>query len=341
MINIRQEILTTKRKNSGKTSLSGSLECNQSLVACGQKVDIGVPVVLWNQKGGYVCPNKRGRGACTQHDPVLNDRPTRPDSQYMIFDPALAYAELKKGVYQLILHHDVCYSSYHCHEILQKDPVKGSHFYLDLDGTIYQTCDLYWKTNTAPADDRIGNERSVHVEIANLAGEALKSDSVLYKVDRDQYRRRNGRWQLVLPEKYQKKIRTPGFKPYAARAYGERGYFSGKVNGKVVRMWDFTEEQYHSLIRLSIGIHQLLPQIRLCVPYDNKSRRVPLGKIDHFAAFAGILGHAHVQFGTNDGVTQKYDPGPAFQWNRLRRAFLLHEKPGNRRRNTKKRRRKN
>lgn len=323
----KNEAPATKKKYGGKTSSrSVKPDAHQSIVACGQKAEIGAPVVLWDQQGGYVCPNKRGRSALSQHDPVLNDRPTRPDSQYQIFDPALARAELKKNVYQLILHYDVCYSSHHCHEILQKDPAKGSHFYLDLDGAIYQTCDLYWKTNTAPADDRVGNERSVHVEIANLASEALKSDSELYKVDRDQYRKTGGRWLLDLPERYQKKIRTPGFKPYSARAYGERGYFSGKVNGKVVRMWDFTEEQYQSLIRLCIGINQLLPQIRLRVPYDEKSRRTPMGKIDQFATFAGILGHAHVQSGTSDGVMQKYDPGPAFQWHRLRRAFLQYEK---------------
>jgi N-acetyl-anhydromuramyl-L-alanine amidase AmpD len=323
----KKETQVTRKKSSGKTS-SGSIKpvTHQSIVACGQKAEIGAPVVLWDQKGGYVCPNKRGRSALGQHDPALNDRPTRPDSQYQIFDPDLAGAELKKNVYQFILHYDVCYSSHHCHEILQKDPVKGSHFYLDLDGTIYQTCDLYWKTNTAPADDRVGNERSVHVEIANLASEALKSDSELYKVDRDQYRKRGERWLLTLPERYQKKIRTPGFKPYSARACGKRGYFTGKVNGKVVRMWDFTEEQYQSLIRLCIGIHQLLPRIELRVPYDEKSRRTPMDRIDDFATFAGILGHAHVQSGESEGVTQKHDPGPAFQWNRLRRAFRLHEK---------------
>ena len=51
----------------------------------------------------------------------------------------------------MILHYDACYSSHHCHQVLKASDFKGSHFYLDLDGTLYQTCDLYWKTNTAPA----------------------------------------------------------------------------------------------------------------------------------------------------------------------------------------------
>ena len=37
---------------------------NQSIVACGKTVDIGTPVVLWNQAKSYICPNKRGRRHC-------------------------------------------------------------------------------------------------------------------------------------------------------------------------------------------------------------------------------------------------------------------------------------
>ena len=316
----KKKLRTAKKKknNQSPPRTIGVSKANQSLVACNHRVDIGIPVILWDQ--GYVCPNKRGRSRCTQHDPVLNDQPTRPDSAYRILDPAIAFNELKATVHQLILHYDMCYCSFHCHEILQKHSFKGSHFYLDLDGTIYQTCDLYWKTNTAPADDHIGNERAVHVEIANLASEALKSDSEFYQVNQDQYRKKNGRWHLLLPEQYRKTIRTPNFKPIAARAFGDRGYFSGRVNGKIVRMWDFTEEQYQALIRLCIGINQLLPGIKLQVP--GKSGRVPLGKISNYASFAGILGHAHVQKGTTEGIAIKYDPGPAFNWSRLRRAFL-------------------
>ena len=78
---------------------------------------------------------------------------------------------------------------------MQDSSFKGSQFYLDLDGTLYQTCDLYWKTNTGPADDRIGNERSVHVEMANLSWEARKEESTLYKVKQDQYQKIDGQWQ--------------------------------------------------------------------------------------------------------------------------------------------------
>jgi N-acetylmuramoyl-L-alanine amidase len=303
-------------------SSTGSPTNNQSIIACGQSVDIGTPVVLWTDKKGYVCPNKRGRGNCTQHDPVLNDQPTLADSYYQIKDPPSAYEELKKTVHQFILHYDVCYCSWQCHQLMKDSTFKGSQFYLDLDGTIYQTSDLYWKTNTGPADDRIGNERAVHVEMANLSWEALKEESDLYQVTSDQYQKVGKEWQFLLPETYRDKLRSPDFKAVPARAHKTRGYFSRHINGRMVRMWDFTEEQYQALIKLSLGVHRLLPKIKLAVPYDNETRRVPLDRIRNFSSFSGVLGHCHIQQGGTSNLKTKYDPGSAFNWSRLRKAFL-------------------
>jgi N-acetyl-anhydromuramyl-L-alanine amidase AmpD len=293
---------------------------NQSISACGVKVDIGIPVVLWDEARGYVCPHKRGREACSQHDPALNGQPTRPEADYRIADLDAAYAELKKTVHQFILHYDVCFCSHHCHRVLSDSSFKGSHFYLDYDGTIYQTCDLYWKTNTAPADDGLGNRRSVHVEISNLSWEARAAEAELFKTETDRYRKIKGRWEFVVPDEYRDKMRIPGFVARPARVYGERGYFSGRINGKVVRMWDFTEEQYRALVRLCVGVNKLLPRVKLQIPYDAENRRTPSERIADFATFEGILGHYHVQRGT-DNVKAKYDPGSAFHWSRLRRAF--------------------
>jgi hypothetical protein len=200
---------------------------------------------------------------------------------------------------------------------------KGCHFYLDLDGTLYQTCDLYWKTNTAPADDRQGNERAVHVEIANLAWEALARESEWLPTNRDKYQKKRGKWVLELPNAYRKKLQTADFQTTPSRVYGERGYFSKKINGRVVRMWDFTEEQYRALIKLCIGINCLLPGIKLQVPFDKKSGQHPLDRLKNYSKFSGILGHAHVQKGEN-GVECKYDPGSAFNWSRLKKAFDPH-----------------
>ncbi|VAX17422.1 Translation elongation factor LepA [hydrothermal vent metagenome] len=303
-------------------ALSDSSIVNQSIIACGQRVDIGAPVVLWNEKGGFNCPNKRGRESCSQHDPALNDQPTQPEAAYQILDSAVAYRELKQAVHQLVLHYDVCFCSWQCHQIMKDSSFKGSQFYLDLDGTIYQTCDLYWKTNTGPSDDRIGNIRSVHVEMANLSWEALKEESDLYKVTEDQYLKTKGRWQLNLPETYRKKLRIQDYKVIPARVHKSRGYFSRRINGQMVRMWDFTEEQYQSIIQLSLGIHKLLPKIKLQVPSDEKTGRIPLDRIRNFSRFSGVLGHCHIQNGMSGDLRPKYDPGSAFNWPRLRKAFF-------------------
>lgn len=299
---------------------------NQNIIACGQSVDIGAPVVLWTNKKGYVCPNKRGRQDCTRHDPVLNDQPTLADSKYQIKDPGAAFKELRQTVYQFILHYDVCYCSWQCHQLMKDSAFKGSQFYLDLDGTIYQTCDLYWKTNTGPSDDRIGNERSVHVEMANLSWEALKIESDLYKATRDQYRKVKGEWRFSLPEDFRAKLRIRDFQAVPARVHKSRGYFSRRINGRMVRMWDFTEEQYQSVIKLCLGIHRLLPKVKLAVPYDKKTNRVPLDRIRNFSKFSGVLGHCHIQRGASVSLKPKYDPGSAFDWPRLRRAFIKETK---------------
>lgn len=296
-------------------------DVNTSIVACGIETDIETPVLRWNQTGGFSCPNRRGRTALTRHDPKLNDAPTRPQSHYKIKNPEAAYEELKQAVYQFILHYDVCYTSAHCHEVLADSTFKGSHFYLDLDGTIYQTCDLYWKTNTAPADDRLGNERAVHIEMANLSWQALSAESSLYQLKQDAYSLSEAGWKLRLPASRRKQLRLKNYQPIAARAYGERGFFSRSINGRVVRMWDFTDAQYQALIQLCLGINRLLPRVRLEVPYDKKTGRTPLDRVKHFDRFEGILGHAHVQAGKADGVKCKYDPGSAFNWSRLRRAI--------------------
>ena len=293
---------------------------NQNIIACDHKVDIGTRVILWTEKKGFACPNKRGRLACNQHKSNLNDAPSQNPINYKIINNQIAYRELIENVYQFILHYDVCYTSYHCHQLMLKSPFKGSHFYLDLDGTLFQTCDLYWKTNTAPADDKKGNERAVHVEMSNLSWEAFAKESEYFPSDKDKYKNTRKGWELNLPKEYSSKIFKSSFKASPSRVYGNRGYFSKKINGKIVRMWDFTEEQYQTLIKLSFGLNKLLPRIKLQVPIDKETGRHPLNRLENYSRFAGVLGHGHVQNGST-GLECKYDPGSAFNWGRLHRAF--------------------
>ena len=67
-----------------------STDPTQSIVACGIPLDIGTPVVLWNHKGGYASPHKRGRpvtGTGTRNNalPWASDSTCVPDPAP--FDP--------------------------------------------------------------------------------------------------------------------------------------------------------------------------------------------------------------------------------------------------------------
>jgi N-acetyl-anhydromuramyl-L-alanine amidase AmpD len=79
----------------------------------------------------------------------------------------------------------------------------------------------------------------------------------------------------------------------------------GEVQGQKLRMYDLTARQYEALIRLTAGLCRTLPRIECDYPRSNAA----LSDAE-FNRFRGILGHYHVQ-------TDKVDPGPAFQWDRV------------------------
>ena len=156
--------------------------------------------------------------------------------------------------------------------------------------------------------------------MSNLSWEALAAQSKYYPAKKDKYKKAGKSWKLVLPKEYKAKILKNPFTAVPDRTYGDRGYFSKKINGKIVRMWDFTEQQYESLVKLCIGLNKLLPGIKLRVPFDKKTGRHSLDRLKNYSRFAGVLGHCHVQNGST-GLECKYDPGSAFNWARLHRAF--------------------
>jgi hypothetical protein len=86
---------------------------------------------------------------------------------------------------------------------------------------------------------------------------------------------------------------------------------SGTVQGKTYHQLDFTEQQYAALAQLCVALARVFPRIRLEVPRDADGNVVNHAlTAAELHAFDGIVGHFHVQ-------TNKQDPGPAFQWNRV------------------------
>ena len=85
----------------------------------------------------------------------------------------------------------------------------------------------------------------------------------------------------------------------------------GQVQGRQLRQYDLTAQQYDSLIKLTAALHRVLPGIELDYPRDASGKLVThqLEKSE-LDAFHGVLGHYHIQ-------KDKADPGPALQWDRV------------------------
>ena len=137
-----------------------------SIVACGQKIAIGTPVILWTDPGGFDASKLPAK------DADGNDAKLGYGERGRGVDPgALAEAQkngwtlptLQKAVDQFVIHYDVCGTSKKCFEVLQARNL-AVQFMLDLDGTIYQTLDLKERARHAT----ISNNRSIGIEIAHI-----------------------------------------------------------------------------------------------------------------------------------------------------------------------------
>lgn len=209
-------------------------------------------------------------------------------------------AALQQRVDQFVLHYDGSGLSSGCFTTLGQRGL-SVHFLLDLDGTIYQTLDLEEKAMHAT----IVNDRSIGVEIANV-GAHLPTDA---KVLNEWYRRdAKGRTQLVVPKGVgDPRIRTKDFQPRPARDARIRGV----VQGHVLEQYDFTPEQYVALSRLTAALCRAFPRLACDYPRDRAGQLIPHKLPDDvLARYHGVLGHYHIQ-------TNKQDPGPALQWDKV------------------------
>jgi len=270
-------------------------------VVRGERFAIGTPVVLWFEPGGYDAYDTRSprEGSAVG----LRYRPQRRAQ-----DPALAERVAREGwtldllreeVDLFVVHYDACGTSAACFETLQEERGLSVHFLLDVDGTLYQTLDLAEEAWHA----RAANPRSIGVEVAHVGafppGEPSPADP-WYVRDEEGTR-------LVIPERWARTIRTPGFAGRPARPEP----VVGPIHGVDYLQYDFTEEQYASLAKLAAALSRIFPRIALDVPRaaDGSVRTDALADEEE-VAFHGIVGHYHLQ-------DDKRDPGPAFDWERF------------------------
>ena len=284
------------------------------IVVCGQLYHTTAPVVLWMDPGGYDAYRVERRFApLAQSDWQFFANQLESPNRYGMRGGRLSAEEveslrgggwdlptLQKVVDQFVMHYDVCGTSRRCFQVLHdartQRPFHVGHGWHDLSDV--GSKGRAWHATTS-------NSRSIGVEIAQIGAYPPEDAKVLdewYPPD-DQQRPR-----IRLPQSLgDGGVRTAGFVGYPARKERVRGI----IQGRELVQYDFTPQQYDSLIKLTATLCRVFPQLRCDYPRDERGQLVREKLPDErLEIYQGLLGHFHVQ-------TNKIDPGPAFQWDRL------------------------
>ncbi len=288
------------------------------IVVAGNLFHTGTRVVTWMDPGGYDAYRVERRFAALEKSSWETTRGsvsalTTPN-RYGLRREGLTQeqterfrgggwdlASLRETVDQFVLHFDASGTSKQCFNVLHDHRGLSVHFLLDLDGTLYQTLDLKeraWHATTS-------NTRSIGVEIANIGafqpGNAGPLDE-WYQMDATGWPR------IVVPSRIgDSGVRTPNFVARPAR----REPVTGMVQGQLLSQYDLTPEQYAALGKLVATLCQVFPKIRCDYPRDSHGQLIS-GKLtdEQLAGYRGLIGHYHIQ-------SNKVDPGPAFQWDKV------------------------
>ena len=286
------------------------------IVVCGQFFHTGAPVVLWLDPGGYdayrverhFSPVEEASWAATTQATQAIKWPNR----YNLRELALSKEQieqvrnggwplslLQEKVDQFVIHYDVCGTSRQCFMVLHDMRNLSVHFMLDLDGTIYQTLDVKeraWHAGSA-------NSRSIGIEIANIG--AYATDNAQSPLEQWYKSDSSGAKRVVLPDWMKESgIRTPELIARPARPDA----ITGQIQGKSLRQYDFTPQQYESLVKLTAALCRVFPRLRCDYPRDRTGQLITSKLSDEqIQAYQGLIGHYHL-------TTEKIDPGPAFQW---------------------------
>jgi N-acetylmuramoyl-L-alanine amidase len=285
------------------------------IMVAGQLFHTGTRVVLWSDPGGFDAYRVEQRftpwtKADWDNSKTNLDTPRTPN-RYSVRENGLSPEDLERvrgggwdmvslqeKVDQLVIHYDVVGTSRACFRALQDQRDLSTHFLLDLDGTIYQTLDVKERARHATTS----NDRSVGVEIANVGAYTRTQPNPFTNW---YHHNLDGTMALVIPP-------HSGPNPeFTGKFFGgpvRRAPVSGIVQGQTLSQYDFTEQQYRALARLTAALCTVLPKIRCDYPRDAQGR-LATGKLPdpRLKAYQGVLGHYHIQ-------TDKIDPGPALQW---------------------------
>jgi N-acetylmuramoyl-L-alanine amidase len=283
----------------------------EEISVCGQLFHAGTRVVLWNDPHGYDAYRAHCRWAKRDGPESVPDRTNRfgsfrrslaEDLNQRVHQRGWKLRELQTAVSQVVFHYDACGTSRRCFEVLHDLRGLSTHFMVDLDGTVYQTLDLKERAWHAA----FANDRSVGIEIAHIGAYEDMETLNRWCVDQGNSRR------IRFPDDFGENGLPPNFTARPARP----GVFEGTINGKALKQYDFTEAQYQALEKLTVALCRVFPRIRPTTPLqpDGSRLNVALPGKPELRAFEGLLGHYHI-------TTQKIDPGPAFDWDRIEQAL--------------------
>ncbi len=301
------------------------------IVVAGQLFHTGTRVITWMDPGGYDAYRVERRFSPLADAGWEKSKEAAKDltspSRYGVRREVLSAEELervrgggwdlptlRRAVEQFVIHYDAAGFSRNCFKTLHDARGLSVHFMLDVDGTIYQTLDVKERASHAT----IANGRSVGIEVANIGAYPPGPSRVLdewYPLDP------TGRRLVRIPERFGDPVfATKNFVGRPARPDLVRGV----VQGSDLAQYDYTPEQYAALVKLTAALCKVFPRIECDYPRDatGKLIRQKLPDAD-LKAYRGVLGHFHVQ-------TNKIDPGPAFDWDKViggaRRLLRLPEK---------------
>jgi hypothetical protein len=202
---------------------------NTSIIACGQKFDIGTKVVLWyepNGFNGYDTSKKIIKTENRRTGKVTTTVVSGPRYSRRNWRKKLNLPQLRGLVTQFLLHHDGLYRARDTFNVLHNQRRLSVQFILDDDGTIYQTLDMKEKAWHAGKN----NSMSVGIEIASRANARRFPDAY------DEYHQR----------KY---------------GVGPRKIRSDDVQGMRINGFEYNDKQYAALIKLAFGLLGIFPKM--------------------------------------------------------------------------------
>ncbi len=317
----------------GQPTLGMQKRFGDEIMVCGQLYRIGAPVKLWLDPGGFDAYRTDRRFASLTDrkwkrtveemqagkiEFVTKPQETSPDRYGLRFESSIeqqftpeqieqvrgggwALDLLRDKIDQFVLHFDVCGTSAQCFYVLHDRRGLSVHFMLDVDGTIYQTLDIKERAWQATKS----NDRSIGVEIANIG--AYPIDNRSQTLQKWYTKGQDDQTYLIFPANIrgreaflERKLRPRRNEPVI-----------GSIRGKQYQQYDFTSQQYDSLIKLSAALCDIFPSLKPDAPRTPEGRVIDRTLSDEqWASFSGILGHYHVQ-------ESKTDPGPAMDWEYL------------------------